>query len=329
MPLPLIIAAWAIGSAAAGGSAAGGTGLLKMRGAKQVVNAKNAELESASEGLKESRRNCEAAFAALGETKLQAISGALLPFHEAFSKLKHVDLAVEVSAEGAPGLDPVRVREAGRLTVDLASALGISAVGVGVGAMASTGTTMAVTSLAAAGTGSAISGLSGVAASNAMLAWLGGGTLAAGGGGIAAGTMVLSGIATAPALLVGGVFLHHKGREAKAKAEEFSADVDKALADVRTSRTVLDGAGQQATAVRQVLDRLVPMLASGAGWLNGQALKRDDWRDFDTATKDEVRKIAALAMATSELVHTPLMNEDGTISAALRRAVRRGSTIAG
>ncbi len=329
MPLPLVIAAWAIGSAVAGGSAAGGSGLLKMRGAKQVVDTKKQEFETAQQGLATSRKECEAAFAILGEAKVQAISVALLPFHDAFSKLKHVDLAVEVSAEGAPTIDPVRVREAGRVTIDLASALGISAVGVGVGAMAGTGTTMAVTSLAAAGTGSAITGLSGVAASNAMLAWLGGGTLAAGGGGVAAGTMVLSGIATAPALLVGGVFLHHKGREAKAKAEEFSADVDKALADVRTSKTVLSGAKQQATDVREVLDRLVPALAGGAGWLNAVTSQEEDWRAFDAATKDEVRRTAAVAMATSELVHTPLMDDDGAISTVLRQAVRRGRAIAG
>ena len=220
MPLPFLLIAWGPAAAAGGGAAAGGTGVKRIKDAKDSVEDSTQRLADAEEETTSARVACEAAFAALGEAKIQAVEGALLPFHDAFRRLKHVDLEVEVSREGAPPLDAVSVQEAGRLTVNLASVLGIGALGTGVGALASAGTTAAVGGLAAAGTGTAISGLSGVAATNATLAWLGGGTLAAGGGGVAAGTALLTGVAVAPAILVGGVFLHHKGGEAKAKAQQ-------------------------------------------------------------------------------------------------------------
>jgi hypothetical protein len=300
-----------------------------MMDAKDAVGDAKKRLEDAEKSTTIARKACEEAFAALGEAKLHAMQGALLPFHGAFSRLKNVDFHSEVGRLGAPALDEIAVKEAGRLTVDVASALGVGAVGYGVGAASGAGAAAAVSGLAAASTGTAISSISGVAATNATLAWLGGGTLASGGGGVAAGGALLSGVAAAPILVVGGIFLHHKGREALAKAETFSADVKTAQAKHRESQAVLRGAASEAQMVRTVLESLTPMVASGSGWLDGVVSVQPDWREFDDAGKDTVRRLAALAMATSELVHTPLMSEDGAITKAIRDAVGRGRTLLG
>lgn len=328
MPLP-VLAVWAIGTAIAGGATAGGSGVAKIRSAKRLVEEKQEQLEAAETAMRHHREACEAAFASLGEAKIHAISTALLPFHDAFSKLKHVDLTVAVREDGVPSVDVIRVHEAARLTVDIASALGVTAVGAGAGALASSGTTSAVGYLASASTGTAIRGLSGAAAKKATLAWLGGGSLASGGGGVATGTAVLAGIAAAPVVLVGGIFLHHKGREALAKAELFEGDVDTAVAKHRQAVAVLHGARQQAALVGRQLDRLTPTVAEGSGWLATVVEQEPDWRSLDAGTQDAIRRLVAMAMATSALVHTPLMSDDGVLTPAIREAVHQGRTVLG
>lgn len=168
------------------------------------------------------RNACEAAFTEFGKTKVDVMSDALLPFHKAFSRLKRVDLTIDIGAEGAPAPDAVDVISAGSLTVTALDVVGGVAGAGAAAAVASGATTAGVAAAASAGTGAAISGLSGAAATNATLAWLGGGTLASGGG-MALGATMATGIAAAPALLVGGVFLHHKGRKAMAQAERFES----------------------------------------------------------------------------------------------------------
>ena len=68
-----------------------------------------------------------------------------------------------------------------------------SAVGIGVGSIATLGTMAAIGTWGTASTGTAIATLSGAAYTNAILAWIGGGSIAAGGGGVALGTTILSG----------------------------------------------------------------------------------------------------------------------------------------
>ena len=150
-----------------------------------------------------------------------------------------------------------------------------------------------------------------------------------GGGGVAAGGALLSGVAAAPVLLVGGVFLYRKGKEALAKAEAFGADVKVAEAKHRECRAVLNGASRQAVLTRQALESLTPLVASGSGWLAGVVSVQTDWRELSDEAKADVRRLAALAMATSELVHTPLMSEDGAVTKAIRDAVSRSQVLLG
>ncbi len=181
MPLPLIAAAWALGSLAAGGATAGGVGASKMRRAKRTVEEKAEQVGRAERLTARQRNDCEEALTVLGAAKVLALNQALQPFSQAFSRLKNVDLEVNVGEHGAPPVDEVRLREVGRLTASALDVLGGVGASAAAAAIASGSTSYAVGALATAGTGTAISSLGGAAASNAALAWLGGGTLAAGG----------------------------------------------------------------------------------------------------------------------------------------------------
>jgi uncharacterized protein HemX len=329
MPLPVIAAAWAIAAAAGGGAGAGGVGIKKQRDAARAVKAKESEFETAETVTAKHRAACEQAFTELGVAKVEAMTESLVPFHAAFSQLKNVDLHVEVADEGSPELDTVMLAEAGRLSLTALGALGGAAGAAAAAMLASRAATQGVMALGAASTGTAISSLSGAAATNATLAWLGGGPLAAGGGGVAAGTAVLYGVAAAPALLVGGVFLFQKGRRADAKAEQFAADVDTALAHHRQSQVVLPAAQAQAQASIALLRPLTARLARKSGWLQSLVERQDDWRALDETDRERVRETTILAMATSDLVHTAVMAEDGSLTIAIRSVYDRAAVLAG
>jgi len=329
MPLPLIAAAWAIGATASGGAGLGGVGFKKQRDAKKIVEHKHLEIKHAEAASAARRVGCERAFTELGVVKLSAMTESLVPFHTAFSALKNVDLHISVAAEGAPAIDTVAVGDAGLLSLTALDTLSGVATAGGAAMVASGAASYGVTALATASTGTAISTLSGAAAANASLAWLGGGTLATGGAGMAAGTMVLSGVAVAPAMLVGGVFLFQKGKRATAKADEFAADADSVLAHHRQSQLVLSAAGDQAVSAAALLRVLTVRLAMQCGWLQSLVAREDDWRRLDEDDRGRVREIAILAMATSDLVHTPIMAEDGTLTAAIRAAFEQAATVTG
>ena len=161
--------------------------------------------------------------------------------------------------------------------------------------------------LAAAGTGAAISTLSGAAAESATLAWLGGGTLAAGGGGMAAGGMMLTGVAIAPALLIGGITLAIQGEKALTQAKKYEADVKKAQAEMDLQIDLMKRLRRRSDELRSVLDQLDERAKS--------SLKELSNLDFDPDCDLERFQQTALLMAEIGLVlSAPLLDENGTLT---------------
>lgn len=329
MPLPVIAAAWAIGAAASGGAGLGGVGFKKQWDARKIVARKEHEIDAMEGSSDATRAACEQSFAHLGQTKLEAMLEALVPFHEAFGKLKNVELEVTFEADGSPVVDNVSVEDAGRLSMGAVDAVAGVALAGGAAFAASQAATAGVTALATASTGTAISGLSGAAAQSATLAWLGGGTLASGGGGVAVGATVLSGVAAAPAMLVGGMFLLQKGRRAQARAEEFVGDANTVLAYHRRNHLILRAADLQAAATAEVLRLLTVRLAIRCGWLQALVERENDWRALGADDRRRVREVVILAMAASDLIHTPIMAESGELTRAIRAALDHSVTVMG
>ncbi len=301
----------------------------KLLQARKLVQVKEAEMQAAEAATSKARGRCERAFVNLGAEKAQVMEAGLIPFHDAFSRLQNVRLQIELGEEGTPEIDEVVVAAVGRLTGSVMDLVGATAAVGAAGAVAYGGTLTAVGTLATASTGTAISTLSGAAASNATLAWLGGGSLAAGGGGVAAGTAVLAGITAAPVVVVGGIFLHVKGRQAIAKAETFAADVDSAVAEHRQRQSLLKAASRMSDKLRKLLNGLLSHLQAETAWLDRRTKRETDWEAFREKDRERVRSAAALAVVMADLVHTPLLDNDGALTEAIRTAYQRGQVLAG
>jgi hypothetical protein len=164
-----------------------------------------------------------------------------------------------------------------------------------------------VRALATAGTGVGISSLSGAAAESATLAWLGGGAIAAGGGGVAAGTIVLSGVAIAPAMLVGGITLAIQGDKARTQAEKYDAEVNCSIEEIRTNIKLLKRLERRASELDEALTDLDKRAR--------RSLKTLASLDFDPSRHaHEFQRTALLMRALAQLLDTPLLDANGNVT---------------
>ncbi|RKQ90886.1 hypothetical protein C8N24_0701 [Solirubrobacter pauli] len=324
MPLPLLLVGGALVLTGGTGAAGGGIGISRMRRAKRLHADTVVYLEVHQELFTDARDVVEQRLAAYGEAKLDAMTGPMARFVAAFSKLKHVAFDATITDDAFP-VDTVELADL--RDVDLKPWMTASqmlagggsgyAAGAGVGALAQ----LAVGSLATASTGTAIGGLSGAAATNATLAWIGGGTLATGGGGVAAGTMVLSGVAVAPALFVGGAVLWHRGGKALRDAEANEAEVEEAVAKMNAARTQFASVGDLAERAQGVLERLAGRLDTQAHQLERVVARERDYRRLARSEQETVAVAAGLAKAVRTLVDLPLTTESGSVKASSRRTI--------
>ena len=188
---------------------------------------------------------------------------------------------------------------------DVAGVLGA----VGAGAAASSSTVGLVGLLGTASTGAKIAALSGAAAKNATLAWLGGGSLAAGGGGMAAGTIVLGGITIAPALVVAGFMLARKGEKALTQARAYEAKQDKKIAKLGKTKAYMGKIIQRIQELHSLAKELNRYTRNAMAKINPGTFNPES----DLAMKD-LTTVLQLGRALTEIMRTPIMNEDGDIN---------------
>ena len=172
-------------------------------------------------------------------------------------------------------------------------------------ALAAFGAYGSVGLLASASTGTAISGLTGVAATNATLAWLGGGSLAAGGFGMAGGMVALGGIALAPALAVGGLWLASKSEKALTQAYKYSADVDKAV--------------EQLNLLKIELKAIRSAAAEQAGVILEMAKRFDQVKVSSVEDTEAFKRMFEVGKGLKELLMIPVMQEDGSANPHLKQ----------
>lgn len=178
-----------------------------------------------------------------------------------------------------------------------------------------------------ASTGTAISGLSGAAAWNATLAWLGGGSLAAGGGGMALGTMVLTGIAAGPALMIGGFVLGGQGEKALTKARDYEAQTNIAIAKLDASQDFLGQVQRRITELMAVVNTLNNQAIEGLVALeskvflrSGLLLKESEELDLELVDfrveRDaaQFQQVGLLIKSLSDIFKTPVLDAEGNLN---------------
>lgn len=254
MPLPLLFLAGAgfVGSA---GIRKLGQGVGHFGDAKTIAERATRLSEVAKRHMDSAETHFNAVAVHFAEHRQEVQTTSLVRFAELYERqvarlnLTDKEFAVRFHMPEATFKE---IRQTAHLVLNLTNAA-MTAGSVGLGAAQGTG--LLVGTYGVASTGAAIGGLSGAAATNATLAWLGGGSLAAGGGGMALGTVVLGGLATAPALVVAGFTVAKKGEQALTAAHEFEAGVKAYRAQVALRVALQESVIDRMNELQSVLER--------------------------------------------------------------------------
>lgn len=326
MPLPLLIVGVAIATAG-WGVKKGVDAKSDFDDAKRINENAEEMFDDATRSLEHRKDRTQDSLEALGEQKIQLSKNALQPFVKAFRKIKDVDY------EEMKGFDEDlaiqdEILSIEEVTVRMGEVVAGTAGALGSGALAGLAAYGSVGLLGTASTGTAIAGLSGAAATNATLAWLGGGSLAAGGVGMAGGLAVLGGIVAAPVLLVGGLVMASKAEAAKEDALSNLSKVKAAAEAMETAEVAAKAIGRKANEVQGVLKRLHDHLVDdNLGALQYLVSINTDWRTYKREEKELVGRSVSLAMTAKNVAEAPLLEEDGSITKAIREVLRNAKAV--
>ncbi|WP_284455323.1 hypothetical protein [Alloalcanivorax xenomutans] len=226
MPLPLIIGAAALATAAYGAKK-GYDGYHKHSEADEIVKSAQHRYEREKEIFDEHDKDTTSALEILGKKELiigkdigefKILSDNLL---ERIKKFDNKEFKINIPKH--------RLKKVEAYSYTATAVLGSMAGAGAAGAAAGFAVYGGVMAIGVASTGTPIAALSGVAASNAALAAIGGGSLATGGLGVAGGTAILSAAVAAPILAVAGWAYNSHGEESLRNAKEASNEVDEAI----------------------------------------------------------------------------------------------------
>jgi hypothetical protein len=230
--IPIAIAA-AVAAATAYGGKKTYDGVHAMRRAKAIGETAERDHKHHVASLESARDHLSKKLALTHRLRLDVARTTLGRMVELLQALERLGRLRTPEQFARVGVQPEQARTFVAQYVEAGGTLRGTFAAAGAGAGASAAATGLIGTFATASTGAAISGLSGAAAQSAILAWLGGGSLAVGGGGMALGSVVLGGIAVAPAIAIGGFVLAAQGEKAVTKAVAYQSDVAQAIQRIR------------------------------------------------------------------------------------------------
>lgn len=276
-----------ITTAGAIGAANSISGAMKLSEAKDMHDEAMRKYNRKHEAFEKHEQRVNHALKELGEVKAPILS-SYERFVTAYSKIqnkpkdKTFGIDVDLLSITPEKLDHLKAVAIGAKAL-LSGGIGSVAAGNLIGLATSGGL---ISGIATASTGTAISSLSGAAASNAILAALGGGTLQAGGAGVAGGAMAMGGLAFAPMLMVGGMMLNHKAKQAVENAEENLRQAEIAVEKMRKIEIEFDKLEKLSDCVKAELQEQFKVYEILVGELemlvarctDGRQYSREDWR---------------------------------------------------
>ncbi|MBE9004783.1 hypothetical protein IQ259_06995 [Fortiea sp. LEGE XX443] len=306
MPIPFILGAIALGTAAYG-AVKGAEGVGNMKEANDIGSRSQKRHESSVTQLKADWEATNKLAEEYGQFQLHVkihTIGRFVAFIEQLGQRSSPDMQ---SLEGLDGISVQQIQEykADAMEAEQFFKGGVKAVIAG--AAAGQAATSLATSVGVASTGAAISGLSGAAAWNATLAWLGGGALAANGGGMLVGTFVLGGITVGPALAVSGFVLAGKGEEALTKAREYEAKVNTEIAKLEAAKDFLVQVRRRITELSNLVENLNNRAIFNLEEL--ESLPFDRSRDAS-----KFQQVGLLVKALAEIMKTPILDSEGKLN---------------
>lgn len=316
MPLPVVFIGLAAATGAAGAGAAVKAG-VDHNTAKKINSNTEKRIMHTAVRLEELRNQCGEALENLGREKVQVLSGSLLPFVDAFAKLKNVDFT---ESPGLLELSKLRIDRASFEKADASEHFGVSLAGGALagltgGTLAAFGAYSVASTFAVASTGTAISSLSGAAATNATLAFFGGGSLATGGLGMAGGSAVLGGLVAGPALLVMGVIVSAKAGKGLEEAKQYAAQADELCQQFENGAAQCMAIRRRTWMFHNLLARLDALFLPLVFDLE-QIIETEgtDYALYTENSKKSVAMAASAAMSIKAVMDTPMLAEDGNLA---------------
>lgn len=320
MPLPLILGAAALATAAYGAKK-GYDGYQKHSEADDIVNAAKKRYAGKRDAFDTQEKATTEALEVLGKEELN--------IGQQFNEFK--TLAEELLQKLNNGrqdkleinIPKHKLQRVENYSYTAIGVLGATA-GAGVaGAAAGFAVYGGVMALGAASTGTAISSLAGVAATNATLAAIGGGSLATGGLGMAGGTAILGAAVAGPVLAIAGWAYNTHGEEALKKARGADREVDSAVTKLEKAQQQLSKTEDYAFDILEVLkavyaqfDQYFSILKAVAGQIEAaRVLKQDPQSALAQSSDTVMRAIGngfALAAILVDLITTPLFKVKST-----------------
>jgi len=131
---------------------------------------------------------------------------------------------------------------------------------------------------------------------------------------MALGATALNFVTIGPSLLVGGVLLNGKGEKALTSVNAYKAEVAVAMANHRKFETVVKAVDRRVAELRDILLTLVERA--------DRAFAELDALEFDPVRDAEAFQLAlTLAVATKDVINTPVLNEEGALNGDTERIV--------
>jgi len=323
--IPIIMGAL-IGGAVGWGIGEGLEGYDKLKEAKDIVNKAKNRFDRKKRKIEKIKNEVNQS---LEEYKAEIIQGVNL-IAEVIEQLKLLLLKIK-EKEWKELLSEIEISYKDletlyRFTETLKSLPGEVAKDLGKGAISSiiagigtySSAVWLVSLFGTASTGTAISSLSGAAATNAILAWFGGGALAAGGGGMALGSVVLGGIAAAPAFLIGGIILNRQGEKALEQALKFQKKVENKLKDLiiieKSILQIRDRTEQMREIINELIKRLDNYKSKLINIVSTQKQCKKSKIKLNASQKKVVRFCILLAYGLKEVIQTPIFDKQGAVT---------------
>lgn len=282
--------------------------------AKSVNRRAERVFDDAKEELEVARDNAHSAMEQLGECKFAIYQQSIIPFAEAFQKIKNIDFKESSLTDGSLAHSRQQLQDITNSALEMKEVVVGGVTALGAGGLAGLAAYGSVGLLGTASTGTAIGTLSGAAATNATLAWLGGGSLAAGGLGIAGGTAVLGGLVAAPVLAVGGMMLASKAEAAVEDARANLHNAEVAAEDMKTAMVATRAIAARFVEVNNVLsalnERFEPLLNS----LQDLVAENQDYQSYSVEDQKGIFFCVSLAKTIKNVLETPLLSDSGKIT---------------
>lgn len=308
--IPIILGAAAVLTGGLG-VATGAEGFSNIQKAKKIAEDAQERYDRARQCVQNQWKVTQGFAEEYGQLQIQVKLQVIGRFVRFLERLDHRSTQDRTFLEGLEGFSPQEFQEYQTTALEAQTFATGGFKAVGAASAAGQGAVALVGLFGTASTGTAISGLSGAAAWNATLAWLGGGSLAAGGGGMALGSVVLGGIAVAPALLIGGFVVGGQGEKALTEAREYEAKANIEIGKLEYLEGFFQGVQNRILELSDLVDELNLRAIEGLVELESQAFDRD--RDIV-----KLQKVLLLIQALVEIMKTPVLDNDGNLNSATK-----------